>query len=832
MTTPTMTHPLGDRLAAWSKRYRQLGWWVVPLNEDRCAMFRWKHYRDDPDAYARDVAKWDADNVWEQARGVGLLTEFSGVLVADVDVPFEEASDHLNNAVGEGASLDALSYGVSRTQSGRVHLFFATGDRPPERLRNLSAETAKKIGCPNIELKHFGACVPLPPTETNVGCYTWIMLPTSQKDRTLRLHDVPGWVDTIYDRLTAYERTKARDRDAARNEHEQVSAEHETRIRAAQALGVPVRMESPTEEVERALSYQAAVPSASEPGRYDALLSLTGKLADNGFSESAAWSAMVAFGKRCAPPFSEGEMRVKTLDKRLSAIIQYEPREVIERPASVGREVSNAARNDEAESPNWKAPPLPEEARRVEDDRDGACPWLTEYVEFASRESPRSFGDFHTAIATWIMATVAARRVRADFGGDRFTPYQGVLVANSTDWAKTTATDIGRSLLREAGLDFFLAPDESTPQALVARMQVEDSYELGGMDEERRVRVRNRIAFAGQRGWFYEEFGGHLRKMNRRDSSYAEFHSILRRFYDCPQNYRSDTIGRGEVHVERPYLALLGNLTYADLAPFAGRNDAMWHDGFYARFHFVAVPPDAVPSLARFPTAHRVYPDSLVTPLHRWHDRLGIPLVTFEDMRDADGQPTGRSRSIVEPTEPLTVALSTEVVELYYTYERALTYIRRDGAWSAPALEPNYGRLPRKALSMAMLFASMDDRDEVERGDWALSQHIVEGWRRGSHIVYAKSQEPDRDRGTSRTVEPLDDRIVRLVLKHGAMTFNDLRRFVGKAVSDAMLSAACGRLYRKGALATEDQVAANHRAVTVYRVADAVQRSPPTEETA
>ena len=406
-------------------------------------------------------------------------------------------------------------------------------------------------------------------------------------------------------------------------------------------------------------------------------------------------------------------------------------------PAGLNPETVSNADPIAVAGADWVAPPLPEDVCAVEEESEAACPWLTEYVAFAASESPRSHGAFHTAVAVWLLATVAARRVCVDFGGERATPFHVLLVAPSTGFAKTTAVKIGLGLLRAARLDFLLAPDDSTPQALIKGMTLGDTYDLAGLDQDGRAKLEQRVAFAAQKGWFYEEFGGHLRRMTRADSAYADFHGMLRKLYDCPANYRYATVSRGEDHVDRPYLALLGNLTPTDLAPFSGRHDAMWSDGFWARFGFVAVPPGLATSRARFPITPRVWPPSLVESLQEWHVRLGVPSVIF-DVADGDEDVTG-ARAVVDAPSLQVVALPPRVVDCFYAYEGALADIREADGWDA-ALDANYGRLPHKALSMSMLFASLGGRDAVTHADWGLAQHVVEGRRRGLRVVYADGQ--------------------------------------------------------------------------------------------
>ncbi len=137
-------------VGGYAARYRELGLVVVPINEHRRPMFRWTQYRDGLQAYGDDWAMWESDGAWERSHGVGVLTEFSGVVVVDVDVLIEHASAHLKALTGADMSIEAMSHGVSQTQSGRVHLFFTTGDRSAADVPSLSVTMADSIFIPNV----------------------------------------------------------------------------------------------------------------------------------------------------------------------------------------------------------------------------------------------------------------------------------------------------------------------------------------------------------------------------------------------------------------------------------------------------------------------------------------------------------------------------------------------------------------------------------------------------------------------------------------------------------------------------------------------------------
>jgi hypothetical protein len=293
-------------LREWASKYRRLGWVVVPLTDARRPMYRWTAYRDELGAYASDWSRWATDGTWDRARGVGVLTEFAPLVVVDVDVPMEQASAHLSHVTGEHVRIEDIDYGVSRTQSGRAHLFFSADGRPKEALPSLSAKAAVDIGCPQVEVKHAGACIPLPPTRTATGSYEWVRQPYSTSTGDLHLAPPPPWLDAIFERLHSH-------REGQREGTSQ-------RVPATRRNGGATSDDALAKEVARALQYSAAVPAAAHGTRYDSLASLAGSLAAAGFSTTAAWQAMASLGARCDPPVTEDEMRAKTLDKHLAKI--------------------------------------------------------------------------------------------------------------------------------------------------------------------------------------------------------------------------------------------------------------------------------------------------------------------------------------------------------------------------------------------------------------------------------------------------------------------------------------------------------------------------------
>lgn len=380
---------------------------------------------------------------------------------------------------------------------------------------------------------------------------------------------------------------------------------------------------------------------------------------------------------------------------------------------------------------SWR--PLPPAAQLSPGAAVGASSWLERYIEFSRQWSPRSYDGFHEAVALWILSTVAARRVVLDLGGLRYTNLYIALCARTSLYAKSTVAKIGIDTLHTTGLAHLLAPDDATPQAFLHGMTMQVPSNYADMDSSAKQQVLTRLAFAAQRGWFYEEFGQKLSGMMRENGVMADFRGILRRFDDCPLSYTNETISRGADKIERPYLALLANLTPADLAPYTRRGASLWGDGFLARFALVVPPTDSPPSTARFPEGKRVIPSAITQPLRAWHERLGIPHITVTEQNNAKGESTGGFDVDIAPMTPHCCALESDVLDAFYRYHDAL--ISLAGESEHTDLDGNYARFAEKALRIAMLLASLENDGRIELRHWAVGQNTTEHWRRDLHVL-------------------------------------------------------------------------------------------------
>jgi hypothetical protein len=423
-------------------------------------------------------------------------------------------------------------------------------------------------------------------------------------------------------------------------------------------------------------------------------------------------------------------------------------------------------------------PPLPTYARLPKELGSDACRWLDAYVEYSRTWSPRSFDGFHEACALWLLSTVAARRVMVHYGRPRYTNLYFLLAGRTTMHAKSSATDIARELLRTCQLDYLLAADEATPQAFVRALAGGGlTVNFDVMEKDQRLTAEMRLGFCGQRGWYAEEFGTWLASMTRTDGVMADFRGLLRKLDDCPPDYSRSTIARGDEVIHRPYLALIANLTPADLRPVAKKGTQLWGDGFLARFAFVTPPRDEVLT-AQFPKGQRPCPPELTTPLVNWHRQLGLPKIEVEDQIDPDGQPTGEKIVTIEHPEPQECTLTDDVWDAVHRYNIGVLEVAQGSELTD--LDGNYGRLHEKALRVATLLASLENGGRIELRHWARAQEVAERWRLYAHRLYEQVTELE----VSPQAE-IEDKVVDVVKRWqgtekypDGLTANEIGRFV------------------------------------------------------
>lgn len=387
-----------------------------------------------------------------------------------------------------------------------------------------------------------------------------------------------------------------------------------------------------------------------------------------------------------------------------------------------------------------------------------AFPWLDQYVDFSRRWSPEGYSLYHIACGLWVLSTIAARRPCASFSKDHFTNLTLLLVGRSSVWAKSTTAQIAKDLIHaDPAFIPFLLPDFCTPEKMISMMSARLPADWEDLSAAEKDKIRQQLVFIGQRGWYFDEFGMLFSAMTRRESTMNSFHSILRKLDDTEPTYKNATIGRGEDVVEGPYLSLLGITTPADMIKIASAGAPFWSDGFFARYLF-AVPPDEVPSAARFPKGKRAIPGSLVKPLHDWNKRLGLPKLQINE-----GDPSiTRTQTYLE--------IPDDVQDAIYAYREGL----RDLVVNSELvdLDSNYARFHIFALRISILIASFNDYDKIKLEHFASAVEITEEFRQSLHFLYAQVS----NLSTQRETKTNEDKVMNVLLKHGLQTKREIEQ--------------------------------------------------------
>ena len=424
-------------------------------------------------------------------------------------------------------------------------------------------------------------------------------------------------------------------------------------------------------------------------------------------------------------------------------------------------------------------PPLPLSVCHDEALAAQASPWLDGYIQHSQRWASRAAAGFHEAVGLWVLSTIAARRVCVDMGVPIYPVLFMAMVAPSTLYTKTTAAQVGLRAVDVCGCKPLRAADRSTPQAFLRSMSGRVPNEFGSMGPEEREETVKRLAFAGQRGWYFEEWGQMLQQMTRRDSPMAEFHGLLRVLDDSNETFSSDTIQRGLESIQAPYLSLLASATPYDLAYFMKQGSPWWHDGFWPRFAFVVPRGDELPHLARRPAGHAVLPAALVLSLHQWHQRLGVPEAVIEAAIDAKGKLTGtwRRHPLVLPLHHMPLDQDTQ--DAYYAYNDALLQMVIS-AQAPPDLAACYGRFHDKALRIALLLASLENAPSLAIRYWWRGQAIAERWRGMLHQLLEMIE---RAVPLSRD-QQLEARLRKLIERRGPVTIRDCYTHLGVSAKE------------------------------------------------
>ena len=387
-------------------------------------------------------------------------------------------------------------------------------------------------------------------------------------------------------------------------------------------------------------------------------------------------------------------------------------------------------------------PPLPNGLLFSPELTRGVLPSREEYIRYSKEVSPEGYKDYNEAKFWSMLSTVADRRIAIPLSTKQYTPLYIILTARSTLYAKTATANVMRKILKAADFDWLLGSARITPQKLLSEMAGTIPANYGEMLPEEQSRIKRRLAMAGQRGWYYNEFGKFVKSMLNPKSVMADFNELLLVMDDCEDQFEYATQIRGTEVIVRPYLSLLGSMTPSSIRDHVQAGAESWTDGFNARFVFVAPPREEAALNAPFGLREVPLPYGLIRQLETWNDRLGIPTLELEPVRNKQGKETGKYKKIYSrELQETPIRLSDETYEAWKSYRSALKDIHMK--FNHDDLDASYGRLPIKALRVAGLVASFENSPQIEIQHWAIAQEVAERWRGSLHQMYLQINMPN-----------------------------------------------------------------------------------------
>jgi hypothetical protein len=362
-------------------------------------------------------------------------------------------------------------------------------------------------------------------------------------------------------------------------------------------------------------------------------------------------------------------------------------------------------------------------------------PWLAEYIQYSKYVSPEGYKDYHMACGLWALSTVAARRIQVPLADPVFTPLTVVMVGRTSLFAKSTTAKAAIRLLNAADLGWMLGDDETTPQRLLADMAGHIPTNYADLNDDQKQLAEQKIAMSGQIGWYYDEFNQLIDAM-KRPGPMADFAGLLRKLDNCVDEYKYSTRSGGRMVIKNPYVALAASTTPANLAKHASVGGEFWRDGFWSRMLFVCPDPhDFQTSTMKLGIVHP--PANLVAYLSHWNQRLGIPKTIIEEIRNDEGEPTGRY--VAQEVVPLPlhdIRMDREVHDAFDRYRIDLRTLVAEN--NIEDLDGSYTRLATAAMRIAALIASLENRNHLQIPQWQLAQALAEMFRANLHELYSQ----------------------------------------------------------------------------------------------
>ena len=354
--------------------------------------------------------------------------------------------------------------------------------------------------------------------------------------------------------------------------------------------------------------------------------------------------------------------------------------------------------------------------------------WIDTYTQWSVRRSPLTPLHFHRNIALSLAAGAIAGRVYIQLPHAKIYPnLYTLIVAKTSVFAKTTAFDIAREVVRDT-MPEKIIDEIATPEAFLSLLAGTKPTNFKKLSPEQRKYWELHSAWGARRLFMLDE-AGRLFNVLRRDYN-SDLADIIMKLYDAGGTPISrNTRKMGYELVETYALSCLFATTPAGIRWVLSTSDA-WNSGFWIRWDFVA---------------ERTLTD--------WHEGEFIepPKPVSEPLKKL-------SQASLTKYNQKAYSMSAED-KVYKAFNESSRLVREQIDQSQDErMDGMLSRLPVKHLKAAMILAILEADGSAPRllmKHWDAALQFVRDWKRDALIVLELASHSDR--------MALEDRVLQYV---------------------------------------------------------------------
>lgn len=350
--------------------------------------------------------------------------------------------------------------------------------------------------------------------------------------------------------------------------------------------------------------------------------------------------------------------------------------------------------------------------------------WLDDYLAWTRIACPLPPEIFHEAMALWLLATVATRRIKVVMGGQEIYPNLYILVIAKTSlYRKSTAMKAAKKLLKQARLESLLLPTDVTPEALFDELAGVKPVNFESLPLEEKTDWLQGRAVAAQRSFLKDECSSIFASL-KKDYNAGLTELLLEGYEGDGGKLKKQLKTKGMIVVKDMCLSFLGATTPVMYGKYITNEES--ENGFVARFAIIT--PEGMPQYTVIDEPAEI-PSSLVTQLRQ---------MFMQSLPWHNNQPPSASMLDTEVLSPpvTSVTIDPKALKQMMGYQKALGYDLLVSERVDDTKAAAYTRLGTMMIKVAMLLAAIDTTIapiRIEEKHAYAAQEILERWRESLH---------------------------------------------------------------------------------------------------